>query len=83
MFGTGGRRFGHFTRHRNRELVTLIMKAAFEDLAKRGYRHVFNLSAGLVTVMGSLAMGWKSAGTLDPIGLRKRRGLPSPPAAIS
>lgn len=56
--------------HRNRGLVTLIMKAAFEDLAKRGYRHVFNLSAGLVTVMGSLAMGWKSAGTLDPIGLR-------------
>ncbi len=46
------------------------MKAAFEDLAKRGYRHVFNLSGGRVTVMGSLAMGWKSAGALEPIDLR-------------
>ena len=37
-------------RHRDRGLVTLIMKAAFEDLANRGYRHVFNLSGGRVTV---------------------------------
>jgi hypothetical protein len=57
-------------RHRDRGLVTLIMKAAFEDLANRGYRHVFNLSGGRVTVMGSLAMGWKSAGALEPIDRR-------------
>jgi GNAT superfamily N-acetyltransferase len=55
--------------HRDRGLATLIMKAAFEDLAKRGYRHVFNLSGGQVTVLGSLAMGWKSAGPLKPVGL--------------
>jgi GNAT superfamily N-acetyltransferase len=55
--------------HRNRGLVTLIMRAAFEDLARRGHRYVLNLSGGQVTVMGSLAMGWKSAGPLEPIGL--------------
>ena len=55
--------------HRDRGLATLIMKAAFEDLAKKGYKHVFNLSGGRVTMMNSLAMGWKSAGFLEPIGL--------------
>ncbi len=54
--------------HRDRGLVTLIMNAAFEDLAQRGHKHVFNLSGGGLTVLGSLAMGWKSAGPLEPIG---------------
>jgi hypothetical protein len=54
--------------HRDRGLVTMIMRAAFEDLAKRGYDYVLNLSGGPVTVVGSLAMGWKSVGPLDPIG---------------
>jgi GNAT superfamily N-acetyltransferase len=57
--------------HRNRGLVTLIMRAAFEDLASRGYQYVLNLSGTPVTVIGSLAMGWKSGGLLEPIMLRQ------------
>lgn len=57
--------------HRNRGLVTLIMRAAFEDLASRGYQYVLNLSGTPVTVIGSLAMGWKSSGPLEPIMLRQ------------
>jgi len=58
--------------HRDRGLATIIMKAAFEDLARRGHQYVFNLSGGQATVLGSLAMGWKSAGPLEPIGLETR-----------
>lgn len=55
--------------HRNRSLSTLIMRAAFEDLAKSGHEYVLNLSGSPVTVVSSLAMGWKSAGPLEPISL--------------
>jgi GNAT superfamily N-acetyltransferase len=55
--------------HRNRGLATMIMRAAFEDLARSGHQYVFNLSGGIVTVVGSLAMGWKSAGAMEPISL--------------
>jgi len=55
--------------HRNRGLVTRIMRAAHEDLrGSPGY--LFNLSGGRVTVLGSLAGGWRSIGTLNPMGLR-------------
>lgn len=57
--------------HRNRGLVTLIMRAAFEDLTSRGYQYVLNLSGTPVTVIGSLAMGWKSTGPLEPIRLHQ------------
>lgn len=53
--------------HRNHGLATLIMRTALEDLARRGQRYALNLSGSQVTVMGSLAMGWKSAGPLEPI----------------
>jgi len=59
--------------HRNRRLSTVIMRAAFEDLAKSGHEYVLNLSGSPVTVVSSLAMGWKSAGPLEPISLE--RGL--------
>lgn len=51
--------------HRDRGLFTRIMKTAFADLAGIGYTHVFNLSAGPVTRLGSLTMGWRSAGSLQ------------------
>jgi GNAT superfamily N-acetyltransferase len=57
--------------HRNRGLVSLIMRTALEDLARRGHRYVLNLSGSQVTHIASLAMGWKSAGFLEPIGLRQ------------
>ena len=56
--------------HRNRGLASRIMRTALEDLVQRGHRCVLNLSGSRVTVVASLAMGWKSAGFLEPIGLR-------------
>lgn len=56
--------------HRNRGLVTEIMKEALAGVGQRGYSYVFNLSAGNVTRMASLAMGWRSAGTM---GLQSRQ----------
>lgn len=56
--------------HRNRGLVSTLMGSAVEDLAGRGHRCVLNLSGSRVTVVASLAMGWKSAGFLEPFGLR-------------
>jgi GNAT superfamily N-acetyltransferase len=50
--------------HRNRGLVTKIMKGAMLDVEKRGYTYVFNLSAGDITRVASLAMGWRSAGSM-------------------
>lgn len=55
--------------HRNRRLATLIMRAALEDLARSGHEYIFNLSGSPVTVVSSLAMGWKSAGPLEAISL--------------
>jgi GNAT superfamily N-acetyltransferase len=51
--------------HRDRGLFTKIMQTAFNDLANMGYTYVFNCSANHVTRLGSLAMGWRSAGSLE------------------
>jgi acyl carrier protein/GNAT superfamily N-acetyltransferase len=56
--------------HRNRGLATRIMQAAFEDLRDSGLPFVLNLSGGTLTVLNSLAMGWKSIGT--PRSMHKR-----------
>ncbi len=59
--------------HRNRGLFTTIMRVALEDLAARGDGFGVTLSGGELTVLGSLTMGWKSAGPLHPLGLSVRR----------
>ena len=59
--------------HRDQGLFTQIMRAALDELAGRGLDYVFNLSAGRPTLLGSLTMGWKSAGGVGPIGWRSRR----------
>ena len=51
--------------HRNRGLVTKIMRFALNDLGNRGYSHVFSLSAGAVTFLASLAMGWRKVGSMQ------------------
>jgi len=56
--------------HRNRGLIAKIMATAFEDLASRNYRYVFNLSAGPITLLSSLSMGWRSAGSMQPMRWR-------------
>ena len=56
---------------RNSGLATQIMKTALVDLASSGVEHVFSLSAGAVTMLGSLAQGWKSAGRHEPLVRRE------------
>jgi hypothetical protein len=51
---------------RNTGVSTQIMKSAIADLATSGYDYAFSLSAGMVTMMGSLALGWRSAGRVEP-----------------
>jgi acyl carrier protein len=53
--------------HRNKGLVSEIMRAARDDLRGLGERHVINLSGGTLTVLESLASGWRSAGMLKPM----------------
>jgi acetyltransferase (GNAT) family protein len=56
---------------RNGGVATQIMQTAIAELADSGFDYVFSLSAGPVTVMGSLALGWKSAGRVDPLVRRE------------
>jgi hypothetical protein len=56
---------------RNGGLATQIMQAALADLAASGIDYVFCLSAGFVTMLGSLAQGWKSAGRHEPLVRRE------------
>ena len=60
--------------HRNRGLISRIMGAAFEDLARRGFEYVFNLSAGPVTFISSLSMGWRSAGSIQSMRVPRLDG---------
>jgi GNAT superfamily N-acetyltransferase len=60
--------------HRNRGLFTKIMQAALDDLSGVGCKFVLNLSASPVAFLGSLAMGWRSVGSLQNVRWRGRRG---------
>jgi GNAT superfamily N-acetyltransferase len=53
--------------YRNRGVAGMIMHEALADLTRRGYDYVVNTSAGRITVMSSLAGGWKSATALQPV----------------
>jgi GNAT superfamily N-acetyltransferase len=53
--------------HRNRGVVSLIMNAAVDDLTRRGFPFAISLSAGPVTYVASLALGWRSAGSFEPV----------------
>ncbi|MBA3377145.1 MAG: GNAT family N-acetyltransferase [Actinobacteria bacterium] len=66
--------------HRNTGLATAIMRFALDDLEQRGYEYVMSASGGQVTVLHSLAMGWKSLGAMEPVarlawGERARHGI--------
>jgi acyl carrier protein len=63
--------------HRDRGLVTQLMQAAFEDLRASGARFVLNLSGGPLTVLNSLAMGWRSIGSARPMNRRAVRFGPT------
>ena len=59
--------------HRNRGLIPKIMSAAFKDLAKRKYQYAINLSAGPMTILSSLATGWRNVGSMQPMRQRSWR----------
>jgi GNAT superfamily N-acetyltransferase len=59
--------------HRNRNISTKIMKTVFADMAAQGHRYLYSLSAVRVTLVSSLAMGWKSVGSFEIQDLRSRR----------
>jgi len=61
--------------HRKRGLVTRIMRMALDDLALRGHKYVFNLSANRITHFCSLADGWRGIGSLQPM-IWTRKGDP-------
>jgi len=58
--------------YRNRGVASAIMREAVEDLARRGYEYVINTSGGRITVVASLAAGWRSATALEPVVRRSR-----------
>lgn len=60
---------------RNTGLVTQIMRAALADLADSGSDFVVSLSASLLTLLGSLSLGFRSAGTYDPVVRREPSAL--------
>jgi hypothetical protein len=61
---------------RGQGLHRVIMNFALDDLAKRGYRYVLNLSAGQITQHASLNMQWRDAGWMMPVSKRTlRKGL--------
>lgn len=62
--------------HRNRGVISKIMRFAFDDLKNRGMEYVFSLSAGPVTFFNSLAMGWRSIGPLQLVGRYSVRKTP-------
>jgi GNAT superfamily N-acetyltransferase len=57
---------------RNRGVASLIMREAVEDLSRRGYEYVVNTSGGRITVVASIAAGWRSATPLEPVVRRSR-----------
>lgn len=63
--------------HRDQGVVTRLMRVVIDDVAKQGLSHLFNFSAGPVTRVGALAMGWRST----PFIGRMHWETPRPPLA--
>ena len=62
-------------RYRETGLATAIMRFALDDLEQRGFEYVMNASGGQITVLNSLAMGWKTLGPMQPVA---RMTTPTP-----
>src|SRR6185503_13664962 len=62
--------------HRNRGLVGQTMQAAIEDLRRRGFPFAISMSAGPITYVASLALGWRAVGSYEPV----RRGVVAQPS---
>jgi hypothetical protein len=57
---------------RDKGLMTVIMRMALDSLARRGFGYTINASGGELTVLQSLAMGWKSLGPMEPVARMTR-----------
>jgi len=53
--------------HRTTGVASALMRFALADLPSRGVSCVVNASGGRITVLQSLAMGWKSVLAVDPL----------------
>jgi GNAT superfamily N-acetyltransferase len=53
--------------HRNSGVASRVMKAVLDDAARRDFPFAVSLSAGSVTFVNSLATGWRSAGSYQPL----------------
>jgi GNAT superfamily N-acetyltransferase len=60
--------------HRKSGVATLLMRAVLEDAAARGYPWLCNLSAGMVTLLTSLAAGWKRVCPMEQVALSGQAG---------
>ncbi len=58
---------------RNKGTFPQLMNYVVKDLHDLGYRYLFNFSAGPINYIGSLAMGWKSIGTIKVLKNEKYR----------
>jgi GNAT superfamily N-acetyltransferase len=59
--------FAIASEHRTSGIATELMRSALADLPEHGVQYVVNASGGQVTVLQSLAAGWKSLGGVDPL----------------
>jgi GNAT superfamily N-acetyltransferase len=57
--------------HRNRGLASLLMRASFDDLARRGHEYALSLSPGPVTQVMLLVSGWGRVGPMRPLQRRR------------
>jgi GNAT superfamily N-acetyltransferase len=57
---------------RNKGLMTAIMRTALDSLVRRGFGYTMNASGSELTVLQSLAMGWKSLGPMEPVARMTR-----------
>jgi GNAT superfamily N-acetyltransferase len=51
--------------HRGKAVFSALMDHALDDLRAHGHRYVFNLSGGPMTVLNSLATGWRKIGAVE------------------
>ena len=58
--------------HRNKGVMNHIMREALHNLHEQDVDYVFNFSGGPITVISSLAAGWRSIGAVDPLHHRSR-----------
>jgi len=52
---------------RNQGLVSLMLKAAMEDMAEKGYTYVLSLGTIPLLLMSDMKHGWRSVGSLGPL----------------